>query len=221
MIRVLIADDQELVRDGFRLIIDLQEDMAVFGEAGDGRTAVELARLKRPDVVLMDIQMPGIDGIEATRTLMTDERAPRILILTTFGLDAYLYEAMKAGAAGFLLKDSGREELLAAIRAIVEGESLIAPAMVRRLVEMFVARPAPATGVPEAFAEASERELDVLRLVARGLSNAEIADELVVGEATVKSHVTSLLRKQGLRDRVQLVVAAYESGLVVPGAHPA
>ena len=218
MTRVLLADDQELVREGFRLILELQDDMEVIGEAADGRQAVELARLKRPDVVLMDIEMPGIDGIEATRRLRGSPDSPRILILTTFGLDAYLYEALKAGASGFLLKDAGREELLSAIRTVVAGESLIAPALVERLIELFVERPAPVNGVPPQLEEASERELEVLRLVARGLSNAEIAAELVVGEATVKSHVTSLLRKLGLRDRVQLVVAAYESGLIQPGA---
>jgi DNA-binding NarL/FixJ family response regulator len=217
VIRVVVADDQDLVREGFRLILDLQDDMEVVGEAGDGRAAVELARLKRPDVVLMDVEMPGMNGIEATRVLLGDASPPRVLILTTFDSDAYLYEAMKAGAAGFLLKDAGREQLTAGIRAVHAGESLIAPAMVQRLVERFVDRPAPATGVPQDLAEASERELEVMKLVARGLSNAEIAESLVLGEATVKSHVASLLRKLQLRDRVQLVVAAYESGLVEPG----
>jgi DNA-binding NarL/FixJ family response regulator len=218
VIRVLIADDQELVREGFRLILELQQDMEVIGEAGDGRSAVELARLKRPDVVLMDIEMPGMSGIDATRELQAGDTPPRVLILTTFGSDLYLYEAMKAGAAGFLLKDAGREQLTAGIRAVHAGESLIAPAMITRLVERFVDRPAPATGVPDELGEASERELEVMKLVARGLSNAEIADALVLGEATVKSHVASLLRKLALRDRVQLVVAAYETGLIEPSA---
>ena len=216
MIRVLIADDQKLVRSGFRIMLELEEDMEVVGEAENGRDAVEGVRLRPTDVVLMDIQMPRLDGIEATRLLGELPKPPRVLVLTTFEMDEYLYGAMKAGASGFLLKDIGREELVAAVRAVAQGERLIAPAMVTRLVERFVQRPAPVAGTPAELAELSERELDTMRLVARGLSNAEIGEQLFIGEATVKSHVAAILRKLGLRDRVQIVVTAYECGLIEP-----
>jgi DNA-binding NarL/FixJ family response regulator len=218
VIRLLIADDQALVRDGFGMILDAQEDMEVIGAAADGREAIERARELRPDVVLMDIRMPEVDGIEATRRLQADgDSAPRILMLTTFDQNEYVYEAMKAGASGFLLKDVRREELVGAVRVVAAGEALLAPALTRRLIEDFVRRPPPGAGPSGAMAELTERELDVVRLVARGLSNAEIAAELVVSEATVKTHIARILGKLGLRDRVQVVVAAYESGFVRPG----
>ncbi len=217
-IRVLIADDQALVRDGFGMILDAQPDIEVVGGAADGREAIEMARALVPDVILMDIRMPGVDGIEATRRLRAGgERAPRILMLTTFDQNEYVYEAMKAGASGFLLKDVRRGELVDAVRVIASGEALLAPALTRRLIEDFVRRPPPGAAVPEAFAGLTERETGVLRLIARGLSNAEIAAELVVSDATVKTHVARILSKLGLRDRIQVVVLAYESGFVQPG----
>ncbi len=218
MIRVLLADDQELVRSGFRLILELADGIDVVGEAADGREAVRLAKELQPDVVLMDIRMPELDGIEATRRLRQAGAEARVLVLTTFDLDEYVYGAMRAGASGFLLKDAPREQLVTAVRTVARGEALLAPAVTRRLIERFVDRPAPVEAAP-ALAELSARELEVLRLVARGLSNAEIADELVIGEATVKTHVARILRKLGLRDRVQAVVLAYESGIVEPGSH--
>jgi DNA-binding NarL/FixJ family response regulator len=217
-IRVLIADDQALVRDGFGMILDAQEDIEVVGEAEDGARAVDLARELRPDVVLMDIRMPGVDGIEATRRLMADgDRAPRVLMLTTFDQSEYVYEAMKSGASGFLLKDVRREELVNAVRVVAAGDALLAPALTRRLIEDFVRRPPPGAAPSGGLAELTERELEVLRLVARGLSNAEIAAELVVSEATVKTHVARILSKLDLRDRIQAVVLAYETGFVQPG----
>jgi len=217
-IRVLIADDQALVRDGFGMILDAQADIEVVGGAADGREAIEMARALRPDVVLMDIRMPEVDGIEATRRLTADgEGAPRILMLTTFDENEYVYEAMKAGAGGFLLKDVRREELVNAVRVIAAGDALLAPALTRRLIEDFVRRPPPGAAPSGAFAELTERETGVLRLVARGLSNAEIAEQLVVSDATVKTHVARILSKLGLRDRIQVVVMAYESGFVQPG----
>ena len=217
-IRVLIADDQALVRDGFGMILDAQPDIEVVGGAADGREAIEMARALSPDVVLMDIRMPEVDGIEATRRLCGDgSRAPRILMLTTFDQNEYVYEAMKAGAGGFLLKDVRREELVNAVRVIASGEALLAPALTRRLIEDFVRRPPPGAAAPGAFAELTEREMGVMRLVARGLSNAEIAERLVVSDATVKTHVARILSKLGLRDRIQVVVMAYESGFVQPG----
>jgi DNA-binding NarL/FixJ family response regulator len=217
VIRVLIADDQELVRDGFGMILDAQLDIEVVGGAHDGREAIEMARALRPDVVLMDIRMPELDGIAATRRLIADGDAPRILMLTTFDGDEYVYEAMKAGASGFMLKDVRREELINAVRVVAAGDALLAPALTRRLIADFVRRPPPGAGPSGAMADLTERELDVVRLVARGRSNAEIAAELVVSEATVKTHVARILAKLGLRDRVQVVVAAYESGFVQPG----
>jgi DNA-binding NarL/FixJ family response regulator len=218
MIRVLIADDQALVRGGFRMILESQKDIEVVGEVADGRAALEQARTLEPDVVLMDIRMPELDGLEATRQLMRHDIAPRVLILTTFDLDEYVYEAMKAGASGFLLKEVRPEQLADAVRAVAAGETLVAPAITRRLIEEFVRRRPPGSGTPEQVSELTERELEVLKLVARGLSNAEIASTLFLSEATVKTHVTHVLAKLGLRDRVQAVVLAYESELVLPGA---
>jgi DNA-binding NarL/FixJ family response regulator len=216
-IRVLIADDQALVRDGFGMILDAQDDIEVVAEAEDGARAVELARTLRPDVVLMDIRMPEVDGIEATRRLLADGDGPRVLMLTTFDQNEYVYEAMKAGASGFLLKDVRREELVNAVRVVAAGDALLAPTLTRRLIEDFVRRPPPGAGPVEAVADLTDRESEVLRLVARGLSNAEIAGELVVSEATVKTHVARILSKLGLRDRIQAVVLAYETGFVQPG----
>jgi DNA-binding NarL/FixJ family response regulator len=217
-IRVLIADDQALVRDGFGMILDAQPDIEVVGAAADGAEAIEVARALQPDVVLMDIRMPGVDGIEATRRLTAEgERGPRILMLTTFDQNEYVYEAMKAGASGFLLKDVRREELVNAVRVIAAGDALLAPALTRRLIEDFVRRPPPGAAPAAVFADLTEREIDVLRLIARGLANAEIAQELVVSDATVKTHVAHILAKLGLRDRIQAVVMAYESGFVQPG----
>jgi DNA-binding NarL/FixJ family response regulator len=216
-IRVLIADDQELVRTGFRMILTGEPDITVVGEAGDGLAAVELARGLGVDVVLMDIRMPGIDGIEATRRLGAAGSSARVLILTTFDLNEYVYEALRAGASGFLLKDAPAAQLVTAIRVVADGEALLAPSITRRLIAEFAQRPAPSAR-PAAMEELTERELEVLRLIARGLSNAEIAKELFVGDATVKTHVARILMKLELRDRVQVVVAAYESGLVQPGS---
>jgi DNA-binding NarL/FixJ family response regulator len=216
VIRVLIADDQELVRSGFRLILELADGIEVVAEAADGREALRLAKELQPDVVLMDVRMPELDGIEATRRVRQSGIDTRVLVLTTFDLDAYVYEAVRAGASGFLLKDAPREQLVTAVRTVARGEALLAPAVTQRLIERFVARPQPEEAAP-ALAELSPRETEVLRLVARGLSNAEIAAELVVGEATVKTHVARILRKLGVRDRVQVVVLAYETGLVEPG----
>jgi DNA-binding NarL/FixJ family response regulator len=217
MIRVLIADDQELVRTGFRVILNAEPDLEVVGEAGDGREAIEAAAALRPDVVLMDIRMPNLDGIEATRRIAAAPGSPRVLILTTFDLDEYVYEALRAGASGFLLKDAGADELLRAVRVIAGGEALLAPSITRRLIEDYAQRP-PRRGQPAQLAELTPRELEVLRLVARGLSNADIARELVVGDATVKTHVARIFSKLDLHDRAQAVVLAYETGLVQPGA---
>ena len=217
MIRVLIADDQVLVRAGFRAILEVEDDLEVVGEAADGADAVASARALRPDVVLMDVRMPGVDGIEATRRLLGEGDASRILMLTTFDLDEYVYEAMKAGASGFLLKDAPRDQLVGAVRTVAAGDALLAPALVRRLVEDFVRRPRPASGPPTELRDLTEREVEVLALIAEGLSNAEIADRLVLSEATVRTHVTHILAKLDLRDRVQAVVLAYETGLVRPG----
>ena len=218
MIRVLIADDQALVRDGFGMILDAQEDIEVVGGAADGGEAIEQARALRPDVILMDIRMPGVDGIEATRRLCAGGAdGPRVLMLTTFDQNEYVYEAMKAGASGFLLKDVRREELVGAVRTIAAGDAMLAPALTRRLIEDFVRRPLPGAAAPGALGDLTERELEVVRLVARGRSNAEIAGDLVVSEATVKTHVARILSKLGLRDRIQVVVLAYETGFVQPG----
>ena len=199
------------------MILEAQKDMEVVGEAGDGRDALAQARELRPDVVLMDIRMPELDGLQATRALLSDVEGIRVLILTTFDLDDYVYEAMKAGASGFLLKDVPPERLADAVRVVAAGEALLAPTITRRLIEEYVRRPAPGAGTPPALSELTSRELDVLKLVARGSSNAEIASTLVVSEATVKTHVTHILTKLRLRDRVQAVVVAYESGLIQAG----
>ena len=217
MIRVLLADDQALVRAGFRMIIDAQPDMTVVAEAADGNDALEQARHDGPDVILMDIRMPGIDGIEATRRLIASGCAARILMLTTFDLDEYLYEAMRAGASGFLLKTAPPRQLVAAIRDITGGDTLVAPAITRRLVEEFVHRPRPDTTAPKALSRLTPRELEVLKLIAKGLSNTELARTLYVSEATAKTHVARILNKLALRDRVQAVVMAYETGVVRPG----
>jgi DNA-binding NarL/FixJ family response regulator len=217
VIRVLLADDQELVRSCFRLILELADGIEVVGEAADGREAVRLAKELQPDVVLMDVRMPELDGIEAIRRLRQAGVDAHVLVLTTFDLDEYVYAAMRAGASGFLLKDAPREQLVTAVRTVARGGALLAPTVTKRLIERFVDRPAPTEAAP-ALAELSARELEVLQLLARGLSNAEIADELVIGEATVKTHVARILRKLDVRDRVQAVVIAYESGVVEPGA---
>jgi DNA-binding NarL/FixJ family response regulator len=212
-VRVLIADDQALVRTGFRKILESESDLEVVGEAADGAEAVERVAVLRPDVVLMDIRMPRVDGLQATRRLAG---RTRVLILTTFDIDEYVYEALRAGASGFLLKDAPADQLITGIRVVAQGDSLLAPAITRRLIEQFARRPPPSAR-PDTVAELTTRELEVLRLLARGLSNAEIAHELIIGDATVKTHVARLLQKLGLRDRVQAVVLAYESGLVQPG----
>jgi DNA-binding NarL/FixJ family response regulator len=217
MIRLLIVDDQELVRTGFRLFLETQDDLEVVGEAGDGNEAIERARALRPDVVLMDIRMPRMDGVEATARLTEIEPPPRVLVLTTFDLDEYVFGALRAGAAGFLLKDAPRERLIEAIRVVHAGDALLSPSITRRLVEDFAARGERREPPAELLEELTPREREVLVLVARGLSNAEIAERLVVTDATVKSHVGSILMKLGLRDRVQAVVFAYEHGIVVAG----
>ena len=212
-----MADDQALVRGGFRAILDAQKDIEVVDEAGDGREALAKARELQPDVVLMDIRMPELDGLEATRRLLAGAGSSRVLILTTFDADEYVYEAMKAGASGFLLKDVRPEQLAEAVRTVAAGDALLAPAITRRLVEQFVRRPPPGAAKPPELEQLTERELDVLVLIARGLSNSEIAAALFLTEATVKTHLTHILTKLSLRDRVQAVVLAYESGLVQPG----
>lgn len=218
-VRVLIADDQALVRSGFRKLLEAEAGIEVVAEAGDGLEAIEKARLHRPDVVLMDIRMPRLDGLRATaRILATTSPLPRILVLTTYDLDEYIFEALKAGASGFLLKDSPAEELVAAIRVVAAGEALLAPSVTRRLIEAFVSVPRVSPEAKRQLDGLTAREFEVLNLVARGLSNSEIATELHLGEATVKSHVGNLLMKLELRDRVQAVVLAYETGLVKPGA---
>lgn len=217
MTSLLVVDDQEMVREGLRLVLESEPDLEVVGEAADGTAAVREALLLRPDVVLMDIRMPGVDGLTATRRLLSGGGGPKVLVLTTFALDAYVYEALRAGASGFLLKDSPRAHLVHAVRSVAAGDALLDPLLTRRLIEDFVRRPPPDAGRPEQLRRLTERELDVLRLLAEGLSNAEVAARLVLGETTVKTHVASLLGKLGLRDRVQAVVLAYECGLVRPG----
>lgn len=215
-VRVLIADDQALMRTGFRLILQGEPEIEVVGEAADGEAAVDEARRLRPEVVLMDVRMPRVDGIEATRRLRREAPEVRVLILTTYDLDEYVYEALRAGAGGFLLKDAPPEQLIAGIKLVAAGEALLAPSVTRRLIAEFARRGPPA---PKADLDSlTERELEVLRLVARGLSNAEIAEQLVVSETTVKTHVGHVLAKLGVRDRVHAVIAAYESGLIQPGA---
>jgi DNA-binding NarL/FixJ family response regulator len=217
-LRVLLADDQAMVRVGFRLILESEPGIVVAGEADDGAQAVALARELRPDVVLMDIQMPTMDGLEATRRLMDPPGdSPKVLILTTFERDEYVFEALRSGASGFLLKNAPPEHLIEAVQVVAAGDALLAPSVTRRVIEEF-ARRSPAPVRPPALDQLTEREVEVLRLLARGLANAEIAARLFVGEATVKTHVSNVLTKLGLRDRVQAVVFAYESGLVHPGA---
>ena len=214
-VRVVIADDQQLVRTGFRMILEAEPDIEVVGEATNGHDAIRVSNELRPDVILMDIRMPELDGIEATKRLMANSDRPhtKVLILTTFDLDAYVFDALRAGASGFLLKDAPAAQLASAIRMIAAGDALLAPSITRRLIEEFTdPGPAPPPGLDELTA----RELDVFRLVAKGLSNAEIAADLIIGEATVKTHVTHVLMKLGLRDRVQAVVVAYESGIAGP-----
>jgi DNA-binding NarL/FixJ family response regulator len=217
VIRVLIADDQRLVRSGFRMILGSDPELEVVGEAGDGVEAVAAARSLEPDVVLMDVRMPRVDGIEATRRISLLAEAPRVLVLTTFDLDEYVFAALRVGASGFLLKDAPEEQLLSAIRVVSAGGSLFAPSVTRRLIERFASLDNGAAP-PPALGELTSRELEVLRLLARGHSNAEIAAELVVSDHTVKTHVAHVLSKLGLRDRIQAVIVAYESGLVRPGA---
>jgi DNA-binding NarL/FixJ family response regulator len=218
-IRVLIADDQALVRAGFRMILDAEEDLEIVAEAADGAEAVDLARRLRPHVVLMDIRMPVLDGIEATRKVVEEagDQAVRVLMLTTFDLNEYVYEALRAGASGFLLKDVPPEQLAEGIRVVARGDALLAPSITRRLIHEFAATQATPPPPPAGLDELTARELEVFKCVARGLSNAEIAAELVVSETTVKTHVARVLMKLGLRDRVQAVVLAYESGIAVPG----
>jgi DNA-binding NarL/FixJ family response regulator len=218
-LRILIADDQALVRAGFKMILDAEDDLDVVGEAADGAAAVELARRLKPDVVLMDIRMPELDGIEATRRVVALEGDPpvRVLMLTTFDLNEYVYEALRAGASGFLLKDVPPEQLAAGIRVVAQGEALLAPSITKRLIQEFAAAAPVTAAPPPGLDELTARELEVFRLIARGLSNAEIAAELIVSETTVKTHVARVLMKLGLRDRVQAVVLAYEAGVAVPG----
>ncbi|HEY1705154.1 MAG TPA: response regulator transcription factor [Trebonia sp.] len=213
---VVVADDQAIVRAGFRLLIDSEPDMAVLGQAADGAEAVALARKTSPDVVLMDIRMPVMDGIAATRLIAADEGPSRVLILTTFDLDEYVFAALHAGASGFMLKDRPPEELLSAVRVIAAGEALLAPNVTRRLIEHFVRQPDPASAPPAALEELTRREREVLALIAAGLSNTEIAGRLVMSVPTAKTHVSRILAKLGARDRAQLVVIAYQTGLVRP-----
>jgi DNA-binding NarL/FixJ family response regulator len=217
-VSVLIADDQALVRAGFRAILETQPDLKVVGEAVDGCDAVDLARLRRPDVVLMDIKMPSLDGLEATRRVVAEAGdATAVLILTTFDLDEYVYAALRAGASGFLLKDAPPETLIAAVHTLSGGDALIAPAITKRLIEQFARTSPPSGASAAALEELTPRELEVLVLIARGRSNREIASELVLSEATVKTHVKRVLAKLAVRDRVHAVVLAYESGLITPG----
>ena len=215
MIRVLLADDQALVRSGFRMILEARDDLEVVGEAEDGAEAVSLARTLRPDVILMDVRMPALDGIEATRRIVASGSPARVLILTTYDLDDYVYAAIRAGASGFLLKDVEPAQLVEAVRVVARGDALLAPTVTRRLLERFAdALPGEPPPPPAAVAALTPREREILELVAAGLSNGEIAERLFLGETTVKTHVSSILRKLGLRDRVQAVVLAYETGLV-------
>jgi DNA-binding NarL/FixJ family response regulator len=215
MTRILVADDQVLVRGGLRMILEAQPDIEVVGEAGDGSEALALARELGPDLVLMDIRMPGLDGLEATRRLLAaGDPAPKVLVLTTFDLDEYVYEAIRAGASGFLLKSAPPPQLVEGVRAVMAGDALLSPEITRRLLERFTRRPPPSAGAPAELADLTQRELDVLCLMADGQSNAEIAASLVLSEATVKTHVNHILTKLRLRDRVQAVALAYRSGLM-------
>jgi DNA-binding NarL/FixJ family response regulator len=216
-VRVLIADDQALVRAGFRMILDAEDDLDVVGEASDGLQAVEQAKRLSPDVVLMDIRMPELDGIEATRRVLAAGNGTKVLMLTTFDLNEYVYDALRAGASGFLLKDVPPEQLADGIRVVAGGDALLAPSITRRLIQEFAQAGPPSGPPPPGIDELTARELEVFKLVARGLSNAEIAAELIVSETTVKTHVARMLMKLGLRDRVQAVVLAYEAGIAIPG----
>jgi DNA-binding NarL/FixJ family response regulator len=216
-IRVLLCDDQALVRSGFRMILEARPDLEVVGEAADGLQAVALGRRLAPDVILMDVRMPGLDGVAATRRLVAGGARARILILTTYDLDEYVYQAIQAGASGFLLKDVHPPQLVDAIRVVAAGDALLAPSVTRRLLERFAATlPTTDLGPPPTLQSLSERELEILKLLAGGLSNAELAERLVLSEATVKTHVSSILHKLGVRDRVQAVILAYDAGLVRP-----
>jgi DNA-binding NarL/FixJ family response regulator len=219
MTSVLIADDQALVRVGLRKILETEPETTIVGEAGDGEDAVAAARRLRPDVVLMDIRMPVLDGIEATRRIVRAHPSTRVLVLTTFGLDTYVYDALRAGASGFMLKDAPPEEIAAAVRIVANGDALLAPAVTRAVIEEFSRQtPTQAPAAPTAIAELTPREQEVLDLLARGLSNSEICEQLVISEATAKTHVARILQKLDLRDRVQVVIYAYETGLVAPGS---
>jgi DNA-binding NarL/FixJ family response regulator len=218
VIRVLVADDQSMVRAGFRMLLGGEEDLEVVAEASNGLEAVDKAARFAPTVILMDIRMPELDGLEATRRILAANDAARVLILTTFDLDEYVYEALRAGASGFVLKDDPPEQLIAAIHTVAAGEALLSPTVTKRVIEQFARIPRPTQ--PKELDELSERERDVFRLIARGLSNAEIGQELFIGETTVKTHVTHILQKLGLRDRVQAVVLAYQAGVVEPGPQP-
>jgi DNA-binding NarL/FixJ family response regulator len=218
-IRVAIVDDQALMRDGFTMILDAQPDIEVVGDADNGRAGVELCRRTRPDVVLMDIRMPVIDGLEATRIITSDDGvATRVLVLTTFDHDEYVYTALRAGASGYLLKDTPARELVAAVRVVAQGDALLSPSVTRRMIEEFAHRPEPDAPTAQLPADLTDRELEALTLLAQGLSNREIAARMYIGEATAKTHVSRLLTKLGVRDRVQAVVLAYETGLARPGA---
>jgi DNA-binding NarL/FixJ family response regulator len=221
VISVLIVDDQDLVREGLRMLLEAEPDLVVTGEAADGGHALAQARLLDPDVILMDVRMPQMNGIEATSRLVAAGSRARVLVLTTFDLDEYVYHALKAGASGFLLKDASREQLTGAVRAVSAGETLLAPAVTKRLIEDFCRGPAPGAPASAAAARLSDRELGVVRLVAQGQSNAEIAGTLYLSEATVKSHIARILAKLALRDRVQIAVYAYEQAIVRPGRGPA
>jgi DNA-binding NarL/FixJ family response regulator len=212
--RIVIADDQALVRGGLRMILDAQPDLEVVGEAVDGRDALQKAQELSPDLVLMDVRMPELDGLETTRRLLDRDPSAKVIVLTTFDLDDYVYEAIRAGASGFLLKSAPPQQLIAGIRTVMAGDALLAPEITRRLLDRFVARPPRPTGIPPEFADLSERELEVLALIADGRSNAEIAVDLYISEATVKTHVTHILTKLRLRDRVQAVALAYRTGLM-------
>jgi DNA-binding NarL/FixJ family response regulator len=219
VIRVALVDDQAMIRSGLRMILETETDITVVGEAADGADAVQLAERAKPDVILMDVRMPRLDGIDATRAVVQLDHAPRVLMLTTFDLDDYVYAALRAGASGFMLKDAPAEQLVDAVRVVAAGEALLAPSVTRRLIDELARRPEPDASTVTGIDDLTDRELAVLRLVARGLSNSEIATELYLGEATVKTHLGRVFVKLGIRDRAQAVVAAYESGVVTPG-HP-